>query len=283
MDDLLNQYIYCTYSPEMQEDIFQAFGLFQVFNHLEPFPLIHDVLSLESVTETTTVADDLTSIILNGQAYILDRHGVSLGDETTLAFNNVILRGLFQLLKLEEPQPVLSILESQENHETMFANIIELLTSTPVTTTLQIVDNVRPVFISLLSEFLYTQESDNISVHSEIGSIKEKVLLFKEVFGINEAIRIILDANIIMGEDFKLYLPIYDDLRSSIRDEKVLVETLLFLLIYSRDGVDNPVAIFENYSDYLVSDLTLGNRLRNTLASMHEQMLRLKETAKNES
>lgn len=282
MDDLITAYVLNTYSPEAQEDIFQALGLFQVFNYLDPYKEFADLLSMESYVDTTVMADNFTSIILVAQQFILDRHGVALTEETTLAFNNSILRVLFRLLKLEDPRPVLLILEDQIDNASKFAEIVELLGSIPFTTTMQLIEQVRPVFTKLLSEYLYTQESNLVEARDDLPGIKADIVLFTEVYGINEAIRLILDSDAIMGEPFQLYLPLFQQLRESVADEKILVETLLFLLLYSSDGNMDPVIVFEKYSDYLVPDLNTGYRLKSTLSSMYMAMTRHKEKQAHE-
>lgn len=283
MDDLITLFVTSNYTEEAQEDIFQALGLFRVFNHLEPFKVIDDILMMESYIDSSTAVDDVTSQILIGQAYLLDRHGISLSEDTTLAFNNIVLRGLFQLQHLEDPTSVLRILETMENREYKIATILEELTNVPSITFLQMLDEVRPICTDLLSEFLYMQEDNKKESGVIIPEIVEKVKLFKEVLGINQAVRVILDSDTVMGEEFKLYMPLFDELREVVTDENVLVETLLFLLLYSRDGVNNPVSVFEQYSDHLVSDLTMSSRLGNTLASLYMKLQRHKETLKNET
>lgn len=283
MDDLITLFVTSNYTEEAQEDIFQALGLFRVFNYLEPFKVIDDILMMESYKDSSTAVDDVTSQILIGQNYLLDRHGITLSDDTTLAFNNIVLRGLYQLQHLEDPEPILRILETMENNEYKICTILEEVTGTPVTTFLQVMEEVRPICTDLLSEFLYMQEDNKKKAGVVIPDIVEKVKLFKEVLGINQAVRVILDSDTVMGEEFKLYLPLFDELREVVTDENILVETLLFLLLYSRDGHNNPVTVFEQYADHLVSDLTVSSRLGNTLASLFMKLQRHKETLKNET
>jgi hypothetical protein len=107
--------------------------------------------------------------------------------------------------------------------------------------------------------------------------LKENVRLFSKVFGINEAVRTIMDSGVIMGEDFELYLPLYDELRGLITDEEMLVQTLVFLLLYSANGTLNPIAVYTEYADRLVGDLETANRLGKVIAEMITKMTRHKE------
>lgn len=282
MDDFITMFVQTSYTEAAQEDIFQALGIFQVFNYLDPYPKIENILTMESYLESSDLVDGFTSIILTSQEYLLDRHGITLSGETTLAFNNIVLRTLYLLQKLEDPVPILTILETMESREYKMCEILAHLSSTPITTFLQLVDEVRPSCLELLAEFLYKQEDGMQVSRGEIPGIKEQVKIFKEVFGINPAVRVILDSDTVMGEDFSLYRPLFDELREVVEDETVLVETLLFLLLYSRDGNAQPISTFEAHSDYLVSDLTASNRLGTTLASMYTKMQRHKEQMKNE-
>lgn len=276
MDDLVTFFVDSTYTEAAKEDIFQALGLFRTFNHLEPFNEINNLLMQQSFVDSTTLADGLVQYILRGQAYILDHHGVTLSDETTLAFNNTVLRGLYQLQHLEDPTPVLRILESMDNDEFKFCRILALHSSIPETTFLQIVEEVRPVCLTMLGEFLYAQEDNQGAVTPIPKRIVDMVQRFKETYGINAAVRIILDADVVMAESFSVYRPIFDELREVVTEERTILETLLFLLIYSSDGVDDPIGVFSQYVDGLVPDMATGQRLTRTLAEMYNKLNQVK-------
>lgn len=282
MDDLINIFVTSTYTQETQEDIFQALGLFRVFNNTDPFPLIDELLMMESYQEPSSLADSVINVIIAGQEFILDRHGIILNEETTLAFNNVILKTLYQLQRLEDPVPVLKTLESQVSDLEKFSEIMEMFNPIPATTFIQLVDTLRPVFLSLLADFLYGQESAMQPAVKAIPRIRDMSILFKQVFGINVAIRAVLDSGVLMGEPFILYLPLYKELQALVEDETQLVHTLLFLLLYSEDGIQDPLKTFAEYSDQLVPDLTTSNRLENTLGQLYDQILRHKEKLSHE-
>lgn len=278
MDDLINIFVDSNYTEETREDIYQAFGLFQTFNYLDPFPAIQEMLMMSNYHESVDLADSLVGLINRGQAYILDQHGVELTEETTMAFNNIVLKVLFQLQRLESPDPVLRILESMEPKDVKFSEIMEMFTDVPMTTFMQVIKEIRPVFMKNLATFLYSEEATDREAVEEIPVIVEHIRLFKDVYGVNPAVRVILDAGTVMGEEFKLYLPIYDDIRQIVQDEGVLVECLLFLLLYSSDGVVNPMGVFSEHSDYLISDLATANRLGKTIGEMYNKMQRHKES-----
>jgi hypothetical protein len=277
MDDLITLFVQSNYTEQQAEDIFEAIGLMRVFNYTDPFLSMQDLLMNASYEDPIVMVDKFSFIILNAQAYLLDRHGISLAEDTTLAFNNQVLRVLFQLQHLEDPVPVLRLLETDDDDALKLCKILEMYTNTPDTTFLQIVETVRPVCLKLLAEYLYEQEETQKLATQELPILKENIRLFTKVFGINEAVRTILDSSVIMGEEFELYLPLYDELRSLITDEQVLVETLVFLLLYSSDGTMSPTEVFTKYADNLVPDLTTANRLGKVIAEMITKMTRHKE------
>lgn len=277
MDDLITLFVQSNYTEQQAEDIFEAIGLMRVFNYLDPFLPMEDLLMNESYEDPIVMVDKFSLIILNAQAYLLDRHGICLSEDTTLAFNNQVLRVMFQLQRLEDPVPVLRVLESDNDDSIKLCQILEMFTNTPDTTFLQIVDTVRPVCLKLLAEYLYEQEETQKLATKELPILKENVRLFTKVFGINEAVRIIMDSDVIMGEDFELYLPLYDELRGLITDENMLVQTLVFLLLYSGNGTLNPIAVYTEYADRLVGDLETANRLGKVIAEMITKMTRHKE------
>ncbi len=277
MDDLITLFVQENYTDQQAEDIFETIGLLRLFNYLDPFLEIQDLLMSESLHDTCFMTDKMTYILLGAQAYLIDRHGVTMTDETTLAFNNTVLRNFFQLQRLEDPVPVLRVLESTFDDFHKFCEIMEMFSSIPVTTYMQIVETVRPICLKLLAEYLYSQEETQKLAAEDIPLIKANVRLFCKVFGINQAVRIIMDSDTIMGEEFELYLPLYDELREQVTDEAVLIETLVFLLLYSSDGNTQPIQTFNAYANRLVPDLVTANRLGKVIAEMITKMTRYKE------
>lgn len=279
MDDLINVFVKSNFTEEQQEDIFQAFGIFRVFNYNDPFPIIESLLMMESYQETSSMVDTFTGIILNAQDYLLDQHGIVLTEETTMAFNNTVLRVLFQLQRLEDPEPVLRVIENSENSEVKFATICALYTDIPETSFLQVLEDLRPVFLKNLAAFLYTQEDGLKVATQEIPKIVERVKLFKEVYGINQVVRAILDVGTVMGETFEMMIPLFNEFREIVHDEKILVESLFFMLLMSSDGVENPLEVFQKHADTLIGDLATADRLGKTIGEMNNALMRQKELA----
>lgn len=277
MDDLINIFVETNFTPEGAEDFYQALGLLRLYNYLDPFVLIDDVLMTESFKDTGEIKDTITLLVKQGQAYILDQHGIVLTDDATLAFNNTVLKTLYQLQKLEDPVPVLRILECSEPDDIKYAQIMEMFTNINYMTFLQVIDSIRPVFIKNLGMYLYAEEEAKGEALREMPLIRDTLRLYKEVFGINPAVRVILDCGTVYGEEFELYLPLYNELREVLTDEKVLVETLFFMLLFSSDGVHDPMGVFNKYADHLVSDLTIANRLGRTIGELSNKMTRFKE------
>lgn len=274
MDDLLNIFVSSNYTQETQEDIFQSLGLFRVFNYLDPFAVIDNILMSESYMESTQMADGVMNVIMAAQEYIMDRHGVKTSEESTLAFNNIVLKNLFQLQKLEDPVPVLRELESDADHHEKFCAIMAMFSDTPMEVFMQIIEEVRPVCITMLSEYLYAQEEGNQKAVEQIPKNKKYIKMFKDTYGIPEPVQAILYSDTIMGESFSVYLPLFQELRELVSDESDLVKTLLFLLLFSSDGVNEPLLVYRQYSETLVPDLATANRLERTLAELYNQMTR---------
>lgn len=278
MDDLITLFVQSRHTEQQANDIFEMIGLLRVYNHLEPLNEIADVLMDESNQDTIGMVDKLTYIFLNAQEYLLDRHGVSLSDESTLAFNNTVLRNLYQLQHLDDPVPVLRVLESAEDDFHKFCEIMEMFSSVPITTYMQIVDTVRPICLKTLADYLYAQEDSHKTAAKDLPIIKSNVKLFTKAFGINPAVRVIIDSDTIMGEEFEMYLPLFDELRQAITDEQMLMETLVFLLLYSSDGSASPLETYNAYSSTLVPDLLTANRLSKAIAEKLTAMARYKES-----
>lgn len=277
MDDLIDIFITSTYTPEYQEELYQTLGIFKAFNYMEPFGNIGQMLMMQSYIEPDSMADTFTQLLINGQDYILDRHGISLTNDATLPFRNICLKAMLLLQNLEDPLPVLRILESDETEQEKLSRILEHITDVPQTTFIHVLDEVRPVCLRMLADFLYAQESNEQKAVPELTQIRDAVRRFKETYGMNVAVRTIIDSDVVMGEEFKIYIPIYNELREQITDEKILVETLLFLLLYSSDGVQAPVQVYSEHSTELITDLTAVSRLGKTIAYMVTHMSGTKE------
>lgn len=272
MDDIINTFIELNFIDEAKDDIYHAIGIFQAFNYIDPIPKLHDLLMLSGYDESANIVDKFRMVILEAQNYLLDRHGVVLSPDSTISFNNKVLSAFLMFMNLEDPIPVLRVIESADNDDFKLARILAMYTDTPETTFLQIIDQVRPVFMSLLASYLYAQEDNHQAINQTSYRITKAVKAFKEVFGIPAPVQLIIDSDVVMGEEFMTYVPLFEELREGIADEEVLLSTLLFLLIYSCDGVDDPIHTFKNYVDRLTSDLGLANRLTKTLLDMHNKL-----------
>lgn len=277
MDDLIDIFITTHYTEEAQEEIYQTIGLFKAFNYMDAFGNLTQMLMMESYLEPDVMLDTFTQVLINGQDYILDRHGVELSSEATLSFRNICLTAMLLLQKQDDVVPILRILESEGNQEEKLSRILEHVTDIPATTFIQVLEEVRPICLRMLADFLYAQESNEQKAVPELVQIRENVRKFTQTYGMNAAVRTIIDSDVVMGEEFKLYIPIYNELREQVTDEQMLVETLLFLLLYSSDGVKAPVEVYSQNSGDLISDMTAVARLGKTLAYMVTHMSGTKE------
>lgn len=282
MEDLIDIFVNSVYSEDAIEDIYQTFGLFRVFNYLDPFADIQNMLMMESYVGPEAMQDGVTNRIVEGQDYLLDRHGIKVHEEATLATRAMMLRCLYMVQKLDCATPFLRVLESLMTDDEKIATIMNMLSDVPVPTILSELQEVRPICITMLSQYLYTQE-DNQTNRAEPANaqVQEYVRLFKEVFGINAGVRVILNSDAIAGEEFSLYLPLYQELRQLITDENTLVELLLFLLLYSSDGVKDPMQVYQEYSADLVPDLFTASRLGSTIGVMVNKLQRHREGNKS--
>lgn len=268
MDDIIDTYIQGKFSPEMAEEIYQCFGIFRIFNYLDPIDRINELLLRESVIDPDSIQDTFTVILDDAQDYLLDKHTIVVSEDASLSLKNAMLRALFQLQSLEDPLPVLRIIESMATDEEKFARIFEHMTTIPGIEFLSVFTQVRPSALRLLSELLYSQENNQSTGSPAMEALRKNLIAYKAVFGVNAAVRTILDADVIIGEKFELYLPIFQDLREEITDEQMLLETLLFLLLYSEDGSNASIAVFEQYADQIVTDLNDSVRISRALTSM---------------
>lgn len=283
MDDILDIYIQNTYTDLAQDDIYQTFGLFKAFGVLTPFSQLQELLMMQSFKEPDTLMDSFTGIIVRWQDFILDQHGLTVTDEATLAFRTILMRALFMLQRLADPVPVLRVLESDLSKEEKYCRILSMYTNVPEVAFHQVLDEVRDVALRLLGDLLYMQTDNEPAVSPVSTHLAKMIRAYKEVFGINPAVRIVLDSNIVAGDEFRAYVPLFTELRSQIDDERMLVELLFFFLIYSSDGCNDPMKVYGEYSEELVGDLELGARLGRVLGDMRVTLQRHEEKKQNES
>lgn len=281
MDDIIDVFLQTYYTEQAQEDIYVALGLFRTFNHLRPFEDIQQTLMMESFKSPEVMQDNVTLIVIHAQDYLLDHHGINLTDDSTLAFRNIVLRVLLMLQVLEDPVPSLRVLESALSKPEKYARLMEMHADIPETTFLQTLETVRDVFFDQLSAFLYSQEGNNDKADEVNRDVVLYVRLFKETFGINPAIKVILDSNIVAGDSFSQYVSTLNALRAQITDETMLVELLLFFLLYSKDGVHDPMGVYSGYSHELTNDINAADRLGRVLMDMYTKIQRDKELQDN--
>lgn len=274
MQDLLDIYInqHRGFTEEQEEDIYQTIGLFRSFNYTKHNDKITDLLMDSDNHDPDAIQDAFYGYLAEGLKYIIDRHGIALEDDGSLRIPLAVARTLLMIQKLDSYEFITRVIESDLSDVEKICRIMGEYSSIEESSFLAAVTEVREIALLTLADFVYGLEEDGKKGIPALSNIRNSLVKFKEIFGINAAIRLIIDSDLIMGEDFNLYLWIYEELKESIKDEAALNETLLFLLLYSRDGNASPVPTLEKYLDRVAIDFSDTSRLTNTIAAMHNRV-----------
>lgn len=259
--DSLFEYIEATYSPAQQSEFRAAFMVFDAFDYAKPYEELPDVIYDVNADDQDLTMLTFTATIDRHLDQLLTMHKVAVMDETSMATKNQLLASLYRLQHLEDPVPVLRILETTDlPNEDMLARIVSSISTLDESDVLIAIETVDDQTIQLLQQYLYQQEANQATEKAvDLQDAQQKHLLLenlKDFFvlcGKDNVAYAMVENNILLGNPIALYYPyIYEHLVTA-NDEQTAKNLLGFFFIAS-DTFHAPLETFRQYSEDLISD-----------------------------
>ena len=277
MDELIGTFIRAHFSQELVEEIYRSFGVFGLFNYGEGFEAFDGMLNMEEMDDASVLTDAFIDLLHKQLDYLLEHHTLKLNDSATIEQKNEILRGLYTLQYLLDYQPILRILESDADVEEKVCRILDELTEYDESLIMNLIESYRSSFIDNLKAFVYGLEVDKEQNATPIGAVGKHLRIYNQLFGQNAFVQTMVEAELLPAQEFKDYLPF---LKDELVDPNSVEETTLriyWLLLMSCDGTTNPLVVFREHSQELLTNVDRITQVEQRLLSFIGRFEELKK------
>lgn len=275
MDDSLFQsiqaYAETNLTPELQEEITGSLVLCDAFDYAVIYEKMPDVLFDTTAESTDVTHQRFLSVIHDSMDALLNIHGVALIDSAELHAKNQILSALYRIQHLEDPVPMLRILESSFSSEEKFAKIIEALSILDETVVLTVVDAIPDELLTALCNFLSDREKQaEAAEQAEEYANVQLMSNLKDFFnchGIANIANEMIQNNVEPGYPIAMYLPYFQEHLVTLDDDQTAKNILAFLLMAS-DTYADPLSAYHQYSDQFLHDHERIMRIETAIGAL---------------
>jgi len=257
-DEQIDEYIETHLSPELSDEINASFILFDAFEYQNPYVKMLDVLNDLSNEDSEITQREFLEVFSTGLDELLQAHQVVVFPETDLSTKNQILAVLYRLQKLEDPIPVLKILESDKSDEEKLAAIIDQYSLLSEGEVLSAVESIQPSSLQVLQTYLYGQEKSEEEPKTN-EEIQKSDLLIKNlrdyihIAGEGSLAEEMMVNGINPGKNFDLYYPFIASLIEN-PDDGVIAKNILSAFFMSSNTFSEPLKAYRAFSEKLVHD-----------------------------
>ena len=260
MNDILDLFFQKNYTQETQDLIYKATGIFSVFTFSTPFGEIVDLISMTDNIESENVIDGVRGIVEKGIDKLLEANRIKVFQEATFAERIRILEGVFAITKIEDPTDYLPFFDGWDADKVKFSKVLGLVLGDDYEDFIYTISWVYEGTVKRLKEYLDEMKIENETIDTElIKKIRKNIRIFEQVFGSVDIVQSLSEINFIKGQPFQLYLNSFKD---EIVDESDMEGTtygLIWLVIVSSDGYNNPKIILMEEAKNLFQDINLLN------------------------
>ena len=248
-------YIEDHFTTEMQEELNRSRLLFEVFDYQPAYEGFSDILFDPMLTDPDFVHQRFLAEFHRILTSLVNLHEISLTEDATIEQMNKLLSGLYQIQFVEDPVPVIRILETDLDEIEKLAIVMDLHNHLDKMETYSIVDVVSENLLIRLRERMEARE-ETIEDETEIESAEDRIQLqnFFEALGKENLGFMVLENEFKAGYPFEVYWPyVQDNVRRE--DVKTLALDLFSLFAVSGGARKNPIEFYRNHSDLFSSDL----------------------------
>ncbi len=196
---------------------------------------------------------------------IIRGHDVEVNEGVALADLCVVLETLLEVPYYLDTVAINRICETQSDALEKFSEMGQLVTSYTAEQLLTILASVSDSLITTITETIGVTESVEKTPYPQII---HRIKHYLQFLGTKELLGSILIYNdIVLGMPFERYIAYFAPRIDEWSAEQAAKE-LLYILYMSRDGYENPAAVFEQYSTELYHDLEQQNKTTVALLTL---------------
>lgn len=248
-----------------RDEVFRSFSIFNMFEYDEAYKEFFDLLNDDGNKSPDEIYDTFVEEIHKKLDFILKQHTIVLSETVGDYFTkNEILEALYTIQSLEDYEFISRTMESELSDEEKLCSILAEYCSIDQFNLLNCIDEFSPTLLvrikSMADEYLEDEDEDTEDNSDIIKNLK----LFKECFGEDSLGIKMTTMGIIVGAEFKTYLPFVENdiVAEKIEDTALNILSLLYM---TREGLSNPLEAYANNSEYLFQDLTTITEVRQKI------------------
>lgn len=267
--DAVEEYVINTFTPEMAGEIRGSMMVFDAFEYPVFDQEVADIVYYDDDVPSDEVQLQFTACLHKHLNSILRQHRVRLNSDADVRVKNQILGVLYRLQHLEDPVPVLRILESSLSPEEQFAKIVSIYGQVTETDVLVALESLDEVMLSTLQAYLYEQENkDNeVIVSPAKAKMVENLKDFYHCHGTDNLGYEMMENGIVIGHPLSLYYPYIKD-NIVTPDDKQTAENILSFFYIAEDTWLDPMKVYRASSEKLIGDTSRIVKIETIIADM---------------
>lgn len=274
MDDLINDFLIATFSPEYQDEVKRSFSLFEAFEHDNAYQGFIDMIMNESNLDRGSMGDMFNEELHRQLNYVLTHHSLTLIDTATTYEKNEILKAFSDFQYLEDYTSIIRTLENLDPDEVQLSSILTDLCMLDQYKIMELMQSFNPRLLKTMKTFIYKkEESEKKEGFDNDPKLLKNLRLFGKVFGKDNLGAQLVRGQIIVGEKFETYVNFIQENVLGANDTETAVN-ILSAIYMSSDGFNSPILVYRKYSYELLQDLDkvskIEGQILNLIATMEE-------------
>lgn len=284
MEEIINVFVENHFTEEFTEQVHISFGLFTALDYDLPFQAFADMAMNESSVDTSTMKDTFVLKLHEHLNFVLTQYKIKLVDWAKIEEKNEIIRALVAILHVEDYTGIIRSLETMEPDEVQLSEALSEFTTFDITKIMELLEEVSPVTIQTLKNFIYEKEkAEELQNYTEPKIIRH-MRFFNEVFGKDNLAYHMVSGQMLTGQTFETYIPFVIQVYNPAADIKKTALDILSVLFISSDGFNSPLLTYRKNSHKLIDELNVITKVEveilNHIAKLAEHKKAADEKAR---
>lgn len=256
MDDLIIDYLETNYTQEFSQELLKTIQLFDFFNYKAVYEKVNNAIMDSHNRDSCEVSDGIILDIKDGLTFIFKAHGITVYDEASIADQNELLTALALLMRLEDYEPVLTVLTSMESDEEILASIICDISSFDEVRLFSVIEDFNPDLLETIKTYAEgkTLEEDEEDLSRERSGNAKSLGIFKTLYGEDALGIMMMQSGVILGAPFRSYIPFIEEHMVGT-DNAATAKNFLSVLLLSGNGNNAPIITYKKYVERFVNSM----------------------------
>lgn len=268
MDNLIEAYINETYHPDLVDTIRKAFSLFEAFELPDYESEMIDLLMVGDMETSQNIQDHFTTLVHKQLDRVIQCHLIIPMEAAHIHEKVSLIEALYNVQHLNDYSSIVHTLEADYDPLERLADVLSTCSEMTPLAIENMILKFNPSILDTLKQFVYGKEADTKTILTDSQELQRKIIhnlrSFKDfldsdlalIFKGKQAIGLMmLESNVMVGQDLELYIP-FIDAQLKHQDYPKLALDVYSIILLSDEGFNNPVGTFKKNAGWLLDDLT---------------------------